>query len=236
MTKILIINPVSTPVWNDITAREVRKVINPSTEVVVRNLSDAPPAIECEYDKDIAAPHVIKEVIEAAGEGFNSIIINCFDDPGVKGAREVSDTLILGAGETSITVALTLGYRLAIISTGRYAKLAYYRRALELGIKDRVVYVAGIDTKVLSMSKDRGKIREMIKDEVDRAVSTYGADVIVLGCTGFVGLASELNEIVGVPVIDPTLVTVKIAEALSELHLKHSRNALLNRLEIPYEP
>jgi Asp/Glu/hydantoin racemase len=56
----------------------------------------------------------------------------------------------------------------------------------------------------------------------------------VLGCGGFIGLSEELSRECGVPVIDPTLVTVKIAESTVKLRYTHSKKLLLNRLKTPY--
>jgi len=234
LSKILIINPVGTYLWDDITLQAVKKIVNPDTEVIVRSLKGAPPAIECDYDRDLAVPYVINEVIRASKEGFDAIVINCFDDPGLHAAREVTDVLVLGIGETTITAALLLGYRIAIISTGKHSRNVYYRRAVSLGIADRVVYTSGIDVEVLDLRKDLDKVKSMLVEEINRAVKEYGAEVIVLGCGGFLGLAEELSKDLGIPVLDPTLTTVKIAEALIKLGLKHSKIYLFNRLKHPY--
>lgn len=79
--KLLVLNPVSTDVWNDLTLTYVKKILSPEVEVYVRSLSEGPSAIESEYDRDLAAPHVVNEVIRASEEGFHAVVINCFDDP-----------------------------------------------------------------------------------------------------------------------------------------------------------
>lgn len=220
--KILVLNPVNTDIWNELTLTYVKKVISPEVEVSVRSLSRGPPAIESEYDRDLAAPYVIEEVLKAAGEGFHAVVINCFDDPGLRASREVSKILVLGIGETSLTVATLLGYKIAVISTGsRYSRTAYYRKAIELGIEKRVVYASGIDVRVLDLRKDLNMVKKAILDEAKKAINDFGAEVIVLGCGGLIGLSEELSELLGVPVIDPTLITVKVAEALIKLKLRH---------------
>ncbi|MEM2389645.1 MAG: aspartate/glutamate racemase family protein [Ignisphaera sp.] len=232
--KLLVINPVSTDVWNDYLMRFAKSVLPGDVEVEVRNLPKAPPAIECEYDRDLAAPYVVEEVVRANREGFHGIVINCFDDPGLEASREVSEIPVLGIGETSMVVALLLGYRIAVISTGRNSRLTYYRKAVALGIEKRIVYTSGIEVSVLNLRKDLESVRKMLLSEIRRAVEDYGAEVIVLGCGGFIGLAEDLSKSSGVPVIDPTLVTLKVAESIVRLGLKHSRIYLFNRLSTPY--
>ncbi|MEM0474215.1 MAG: aspartate/glutamate racemase family protein [Zestosphaera sp.] len=220
--KILVLNPVNTDVWNELTLNYVKKVVSPEVEVSVRSLSRGPPAIESEYDRDLAAPYVIEEVVKAAEEGFHAVVINCFDDPGLRASRETSKILVLGIGETSLTVATLLGYRIAVISTGsRYSKTAYYRKAIELGIDKRVVYASGIDVRVLDLRKDLSTVKKALLDEARKAINDFNVEVIVLGCSGLIGLSEELSELLGIPVIDPTLVTVKIAEAMIRLKLRH---------------
>ncbi|MEM4863322.1 MAG: aspartate/glutamate racemase family protein [Candidatus Nezhaarchaeales archaeon] len=87
--KLLIINPVGVDIWNELTLSYAKQVLSFDVEVVVRNIPGAPPYIETEYEKELVAPLVIKEVVKAGKEGFHGVIINCFDDPGLEGSREV---------------------------------------------------------------------------------------------------------------------------------------------------
>jgi allantoin racemase len=234
MIKILILNPVSTTIWNDLVYEYIKKIVEPTTQIVIRNIGDAPPAIECEYDKTLAEHLVVGEVINANREGFNAVVINCFDDPGLHSSRETSDIPVFGIGETSLYYALVLGDNIAIISTGKYSMVAYRRKARELGIEDRVVYISGIEVPVLELRSNEKLIKEMLMNEIRRAVESWGAEVVVLGCGGFIGISEELSRECGIPIVDPTLVTVKMAESTVKLGYVHSKRFLLNRLKTPY--
>ena len=223
MPSILILNPVSTDMWNELTYSYCKEIVSPEVDIAVRNLPKGPKAIEYDYDREIAAPYVIEEVIKANREGFDAIVINCFDDPGLDAAKEISDKLVLGIGETSITAALLLGHRIAVLSPGKQSIPIYHRKAMSLGIESRVVHIAGIDIGVLDIRKNINKVKEILLREIEDSVKQHGSEVVVLGCGGFIGLAGELSTKTGVPVIDPTVTTVKIAESLIKLRLKHSR-------------
>ena len=54
-------------------------------------------------------------------------------------------------------------------------------------------------------------------------IRSDGADVIVLGCAGLCGYDEELQELVGIPVLDPVTVTVKAAEMFVSTGLKQSK-------------
>jgi len=234
LVKILILNPVSTTIWDNLVYEYIKRVIELTTQIIVKSIRDAPPAIECEYDRVLAEHLVVREVISASKEGFDAVIINCFDDPGLRASREVSQIPVFGIGETSLYYALILGDNIAIISTGKYSLIAYRRKARELGIEDRVVYISGIEIPVLELRTREKAVREALLSEIKKAVESCGAEVIVLGCGGFIGLSEELSRESGVPVIDPTLVTVKIAESAVKLGYVHSKKFLLNRLKTPY--
>ncbi len=233
--RLLIINPVSISMWNEYVLQYAKSILSRDVEVEVRSLPKAPPAIESEYDRDFAAPYVVEEVVKANREGFSGVVINCFDDPGLEASREISDIPVLGIGETSMVMALLLGYRIAVISTGRNSRLTYYRRAVSLGIDRRIVYTSGIEVPVLSLRKDLDRVKELLLNEIKKAIEIYGAEVIVLGCGGFIGLAEDLSKMSGVPVIDPTLVTLKVAESIVRLGLRHSKIYLFNRLKTSYQ-
>ena len=94
---------------------------------------------------------------------------------------------------------------------------------MTLGIDDRIVHIAGIDVGVLDIRKDIDNVKEILLGEIERSVRHHRAEVVVLGCGGFIGLAEELSAKTKVPVIDPTMVTVKLAESLARLRLMHSK-------------
>lgn len=220
--RLLLINPVGTSLWDELVRNYVAAVLPSDVELVVKHLPGAPLAIESEYDKALAEALVVNEVMKAQREGFHAVIVNCFDDPGVEASRDISTVPVLGIGETSITTALLLGRRIAIISTGKASRVLYIKRAMELGLDKRLAYAGGIEVPVLELRKDVEAVKGMLVEEAKRAINDYGAEVIVLGCGALIGLAEWLAKEVGAPVVDPTLVTVKTAEMLVRLGLTHS--------------
>ncbi|MCS7126734.1 MAG: aspartate/glutamate racemase family protein [Aigarchaeota archaeon] len=226
MVRIFVLNPVSTDLWNKITEESLKKIACINTELHVENLEEGPRYIESELDVVSAAPHVVKKVVEAEEKGFDAVVINCFDDPGLDAAREKVSILTLGIGETSIITALQLGYKFAIISTGEKSKASYDLKAHKLGVKSRLAYASGINMRVLELRRDDEQTKKMLLHEAMIAVEKFNAEVIVLGCGGMIGFGEWLSERLMVPVIDPTITTFKIAEALSSINLKHSKRYL----------
>jgi len=223
-----VVNPVATSFWDELTLKHLEKLAFPETQIEIVHLDEGPESIECELDVVEAAPHVVKKVMEGEKKGFDATIINCFDDPGLHAARERVSTLVLGIGETSIVSALHFGHNIAIISTGTNTKVLYTKRAEELGIGGRLVYAGGLDVEVLNLRRDEERVKSMLLNEARKAVEDHRAEVIVLGCGGFIGLSEWLSNQLNVTVVDPTATTFKIAEALAALGVKHSKRYVYN--------
>jgi|GEM_PF-6995251 len=72
------------------------------------------------------------------------------------------------------------------------------------------------DSRVDVVSLEQ-KTESLLKKKAKEAVEKDGAEVIILGCTIQFGFYKELQEYVGVPVIDAILAPLKYAEFLIEL-------------------
>lgn len=69
---------------------------------------------------------------------------------------------------------------------------------------------------------------KLLIEEAKKAVRKFSADVVVLGCGGMMGLHMKIQRVLKTPVIDPFLVTVKMAEVVSYLGLIHSKAWIYN--------
>ena len=72
------------------------------------------------------------------------------------------------------------------------------------------------------------KIKQALLKEAKHAVENDGAEVIVLSCGSLIGLGKWLQEQLGIPVIEPGLIALKIAEDLVKLGLSHSKVSFCN--------
>ena len=96
----------------------------------------------------------------------------------------------------------------------------------KLGLSDRLASIRTIGIPVLELM-DRPRVKSALLEAVRKAISEDGAQVMVLGCTGLVGLAAEVQRELGVPVVDPSMASLKLAETLIELKLTHSKLAFV---------
>jgi Asp/Glu/hydantoin racemase len=78
---------------------DLERLRRPDLELAYRCTAAGPPAIRSQADVVAAAPHVVRVAMAAAGEGFDAVIVDCTDDPGVAAARRVAGVPVIGAGE-----------------------------------------------------------------------------------------------------------------------------------------
>ncbi len=227
MKSIYIINPLTDKEFEEMTFREVEPAASAETQLRVVSIDKGPASIECRYDEVIAAPYVVKKVREVADKA-DAIIINCFGDVAVDAAREVTDVPIIGPGTSSMALAQLLGHNFSVVTVlSRLAPLID-TIAAELGTTKLASVRAVIpDIPVLEL-KDRAKTVEKLTKESVKAIEEDGAHVIVLGCTGMAGLADQLKHELAdqgykVPVLDPLIVALKLAEILVDMKTSQSR-------------
>lgn len=176
----------------------LREIADLGTEVDAVQVMVGPPAIESKVDAIRAGPDVLRLVKEAEGEGCDAVIIWCGGDPALDAARELVDIIVVGPGEAMRAMATLLGRRPCRINP---------------------------DIPVLEMRRDLERTIEAIRSLVQSRLERGEGDVFYLGCLALWGLGKRLREAIGVPILDGAEASLKAAEILVKLGLKHSRVA-----------
>lgn len=191
-------------------------------------LERGPASIESAYEEMLAAPGVLAQILEAEREGMDAVISNCMADPGVAAGREIASIPVIGPAEASMHLAAMLGERFSVVTVLERLIPALRRCAHASGLSQQLASVRAVNIPVLELT-DRTRAATALVHEAIRAVQDDGAHVIVLGCTGMAGLAGAVQQglaqagINDVPVVDPAMAALKIAEALVDMGLSHSK-------------
>jgi len=260
--RILYINPDSSDRLNDVHKEFLDKYTTPGYKADVTNITYGGELGTCFYYFSVATPYIVEQVLRGEKEGYDAVIVSCFGNPAVKEAREVVRIPVIGAGEAALHLGCLLGDTLSIVTTGariRHKNLelnekyhhefyVWIRRDLRVsGLADRIASIRTTGTSLAGgiaafVDKDPDEeVRELL-DQGKKAIEQDGADVLILGCTGMIGVADTLQEKLGVPVVDPTLAALKIAETLVSMNLTHSSLAYpftsveADRCPITYPP
>ena len=219
--KIMYLSPVGIDLLDNLFYDMVNETKNPNSEVHITSLDARLGAfshIEFRSYEAMATPGIIHATIAAAEEGFDALVIGCFYDTALLDAREVSDKMVVVAPcHSSIETALSLANNFAIIVGGRKWVNQMTNTVSEHGYKEKLVGFFDVGMGVDDFQKDHNKtIKALTKASID-AVENHHAESIILGCTAEFGFYKDLQKIVGVPVIDPSLAALKKAEQAADL-------------------
>lgn len=223
--KILVINPVATSEWNASDAEYLRKAASSDTLVELVNIERGPATIESFYDENFAIPAIL-EVVKENKNSFDGIMINCFADPGISGAKEICNIPVTGPGESSMLMATLLGNKFSVVSVKKNVVPMFEIKARAIGLTKKLASIEYINISVSELERDRTKTVNEVVKSIEKAVKEKCAEVIILGCTGMLSLYTEVVRRVNVPVIEPAAIALKTLEMLIDLRLNHSKIGL----------
>ena len=221
--RIFVINPNTSESMTDHIRQELEKIRRPDTELTVVNPEHGPVSIESAYDEALAGPLTLELVRRANEEGYDAIVLACFSDPALEAAKEVSDIPVIGIEEATLHVAAMLGHKFSIMtSLSRRIPTREVHVRLR-GLESAFASAPAMNMPVLEMDANPTKAKARILELARKAVQEDGAEVIVLGCAGLAGYAEDIERELGAVVLDPTAVAFKVAEAIADLGLRHSK-------------
>ncbi len=221
--RIFVINPNTSEEFTEQIRQALEGIKRPDTELTVVNPQHGPVSIESVRDETLAGPHILELVRRANEEEYDIILLACFSDPALDAAKEVSEIPVIGIEEASLHVAAMLGHKFSI-TTGFSSRVPVREWHARLrGVESAYASTLVMNMSVLDMHAKPAEAKERILELARRAVQGDGSEVIVLGCAGLAGYAEDIERELGVVVLDPTAVAFKIAEAIADLGLRHSK-------------
>jgi len=221
--RIFVINPNTSESVTEHIRRELEKIKRPDTELTVVNPEHGPVSIESAYDEALAGPPTLELVRKANEEGYDAIVLACFSDPALDAAKEISDILVIGIEETTMHMAAMLGHKFSVTTAFRNRVPTREIHTRLRGVDSAYASTLVLNMAVLEMDANPEKAKARILELSHKAVEEDGAEVIILGCAGLTGYAEDVERELGVVVLDPTSVALKIAEAIADLGLRHSK-------------
>ena len=224
--KIMVINPNTSESMTENIRRNLLKIKRKDTELVVTCPDQGPETIESSYDAALTVPPTLQLVQKANKEGFDAVIIAAFSDPGLEAAREISNILVVGIEEITLHVAAMLCGKFTILTPIKNRIPHKYKEVQNYKLDPWLASVRTTDMTVADTDANTKLTKSRILEVAHQAVEQDGAEIIILGCAAMVGYHEYLSRELGVVVLDPTTVTLKICEALIDSNLTHSKKAL----------
>ncbi|SFE93364.1 allantoin racemase [Bacillus sp. OV194] len=225
--KIKVIMPITSDIFNKEIREEVKHYASDSTEVGVTSLDYGPASVESEYDEALCVPNFLEKAKEAEEDGYDGVISDCFGDPGVKPAREILDIPVVGACESSMLFASSLAKSFSVVTVLPNVVPMIENISKTLGVNGNLASVRYVNIPVLEV-QNKEKLKSGLYEEMVKAIEQDNAHALVLGCTGFMGVAADLQARLkengyDVPVIDPVFAATRMLESFIAMGVKQSR-------------
>lgn len=227
--QILVLNPFGAT--EPFAAENLGRVARPDTKVNVENIKDVFPLNYNTYIYNITkcANAAAERIIKAEQEGYDGVMISCMADPGLWEARCVVDIPVLGTMETTLPIAMLMGRKFSLIATDRIWAPQAEALITKYGLWSRCASVRDIGITACDLYPDVTPTEELEKRTIEvarKCVEDDQAEVLIPGCTILGAILTKASKerltgsLVGVPVIDPMVVTLKVMEAMVDLTKK----------------
>lgn len=186
----------------------IREVVNifplENIEADVLGLDEGPVFIDSKETIDQTFKGLEKMIKEKASQ-YDIFILACHLDPNLERLRENTGEIILGIGDASIYFAKALGLRFSIV--GSSAKTVELKRSMV----ERYGASGMLDNIAFPEPQASGDLRDRLLKSSEDSIANYGSDAIILGCAGFAGMDSCIEEKTSRLVIDGPLAALIIA-------------------------
>ncbi|WP_019119700.1 aspartate/glutamate racemase family protein [Brevibacillus massiliensis] len=225
--RIKVILPITSPIFLAEMKREGEYYASKGTEVGVCCLDFGPASIESEYDEALCVPNFLEKAVEAEKEGYEGIISNCFADPAVKPARELLRIPVVGPGESSMHIASMLGQSFSVLTVLPNVIPTIKNNARIYGVHEKLASIRSVNIPVLEVD-DKERLTKVLVEEAVKAIELDQAHALILGCTGMMGVAADIQKSLAakgydVPVIDPIFAAIKMLESIVHMGIRHSK-------------
>lgn len=201
--------------------QSAQAVRSPTTEIITTQPRSGPQSIECYYDEYLAIPGILEEI--RLSRDIDAFVIACWGDPGVEAAREITSQPVVGIAEASMYIANLLAARWGVITTQHRSLDMVTKTIYKTGFSHRCVSVRTTGIPVVETETVRSTTLDIVEAEGKRAIADDRVEALCLGCAGMSGLDKELEQRLGIPIIDSVAAAVKLAEALVGLQKKTSK-------------
>jgi allantoin racemase len=206
---IYVINPNSSQAVTDgidAAMAPLRIVGGPAIECLT--LTSGPVGIQTQRDVDgVVMP--LLALARSVEDHAAAFVLACFSDPGLHALREATTVPVFGISESAALTAMTLGQTFGVIAILETSIPRHLRGWGAMGIRDRVAGEVAIGVDVADLANDSTLDRMIAAGH--RLRDVHGAQVLVMGCAGMAPYRQELQDALGMPVVEPSQAAVSMA-------------------------
>jgi len=218
--KLRWLNPISLPHYDEPMGEIIRSIVSPNTQVEVVSLDNPIKMdnLEYRYYESLVWGDIARVAYDADNCGVDAMIIGCFYDPALEDCREICQhTIVVAPCQASMQLAANLANKFSVIVGQEKWIEQMTERAHSYGFEHYLASMRSVDIAANSLQCDTQYTTKCIIKEGRKAMEEDHAEALILGCTCNFGLAEKVQDILGIPVIDPLLAAVTMAENLANL-------------------
>lgn len=181
-------------------------------EVTILEAGEGPLSIESTVEEEWSVAGVLKLVADHEDE-FDAFVIGCFGDPGLAGARELTDVPVVGPAAASFHTAAQVADRFSCLTILDTTTPLTRRLVHEYGLDDRLASIRVVEAPVLGIDHDSDELVEDMIAVGEAAVEENSAEALVPGCMSlsFMQVHDRISDALGVPFLDPVTLGLETA-------------------------
>lgn len=196
-----------------------------SSDVVlsVDNVKIGPDNSDTYTDAVFASPDMIRQCVKAEDEGFDAIVVYCFDDVAIDAIRENVTVPVIGPGETALAIAGMMFTRFIVATSSPELVRPLHRNLMKHpAAREKMTSVRALDIPLTMLRADPGATERRLLEVCRDAAREERIDGVVLGCLGMATYGKSVEETLDIKVLDPAFISVAFAEMSARLHLSHT--------------
>jgi len=153
----------------------------------------------------------------AERDGFDAVIIHCFIDPGLRAARERVRIPVVGPGEVTLRAGASLNRKIGMVTPSNETVDSHWEQVKDLDLEKRFVGIEPIEGPLASFPQQDPRAMTEALVAAGRKLVDKGAELICPSGLAYIPIrvsAVEVSHTLGIPVLDPALLSVRTAEML----------------------
>jgi allantoin racemase len=209
MARILVINPNCSDACSAGISEAVAPFRFPSAPAIdVVTLRDGPPAIYTWRDWHAVVEPLCRLVERQPADVY---VVACASDPGIEAVRSATPRPVFGIFRSAVSAAIARAERFGVIAIVEASKARHLAALRAMGIEARLAAEVALNVSMETLLDPEAARARLVA--AARALANAGAETIILGCTGMAHHRAAVEDIAGLPVIEPCQAGVSLALA-----------------------
>jgi Asp/Glu/hydantoin racemase len=200
MPQLLVINPNTTQEITDKVANAISALAPAGLSMVARSGAFGPRYIASRATFAVAG-HAALDAFANHGAEADAVLLACFGDPGLDALREVSSVPVIGLIEAAVAAALARGKNYSIVTGGELWRDMLRESLTQRGLTGSLASIKTVAPTGGQIAADPEGAIDVLAQACKSAAQEDGADTVILGGAGLVGLASRIEARANIPVI-----------------------------------